>query len=135
MVKLELIDSKYIDRAWKEGASELGEACKLVDEITSDQLKLILSRGERGLVKLLRDDKTVGWSVFRVDQLPNMRVFYITDLVGKNSVFEEFFQAVKLMAEQLGCSRVRCAAHDAQARLYRIKLGFKPVYTTLEVEL
>ena len=129
------IDPKHVDFAWRDGASQLAEVCKLVDEITGDQLKLILSRGERHLVRLDHEGKTVGWGAFRVDQLPNLRVLHITDLVAHNGHFEKFFEELKAIANSLGCSRIRCSAHESQARLYRMKLGFKPVYTTLEVPL
>jgi hypothetical protein len=78
-------------------------------------------------------DQPVGWAVARVDQLPNFRVLHVTDLVAPNANFPAFMDAVKEMATNLGCSRVRCCAGPAQARLYRMKLGFKPVYETLEV--
>lgn len=130
------VPSERIDKAWKDGASLLSEACETSGgEITGDQLKMILSRGERTLLCMRDDDKTVGWAVVRVDQLPNLRVLHVTDLVAHNAGFERFFAALKLMAGHLGCSRVRCSCKEAQARLYRMKLGFKPVYTTLEVAL
>jgi hypothetical protein len=81
------------------------------------------------------EGKTVGWAVFRVDTLPNLRVFHVTNLVGHGSRFERFFDLVKLMAKDLGCSRVRCSAKPSQARLYQMKLNFQPVYTTLEAEV
>ncbi len=132
-MNLSVIEPKFIDFAWRDGASCLNECCALVDEITGDQLKLILSRGERYLVRLDEDGKSVGWSVFRVDQLPNLRVFHITDLVAHEAHFEGYFDQVKELAKSLGCSRIRCSAPEAQARLYRHKLGFKQVYVTLEV--
>ncbi len=134
-MNLVVIEPKHIDFAWRDGASCLAEACKLVDEITGDQLKMILARGERYLVRLDDDGKTLGWGTFRVDQLPNLRVLHVTDLVAHNGHFEQFFDQLKQLAEAFGCSRIRCSAHEAQARLYRQKLGFKPVYTTLEVIL
>ena len=134
-MKLTIIDPKFTDFAWRDGASCLAEACELVDEITGDQLKMILSRGERILVRLDGDITGIGWGVFRVDQLPNMRVMHITDLVAHNAHFELFFEELKKLAEAFGCSRIRCSTKEAQARLYRQKLGFKPVYTTLEVML
>lgn len=135
MVNLSIVDPKFVDFAWKDGADSLTEACKLVDEITGDQLKMILSRGERSLVRMDEDSKTVGWGCFRVDQLPNVRVMHVTDLVAPNGHFENFFEQLKLIAMSIGCSRIRCSALESQARLYRQKLGFKPVYTTLEVIL
>lgn len=130
------VPSEQIDKAWKDGASCLSEACNTSGgEITGDQLKMLLSRGERTLLCMREDDKTTGWAVVRVDQLPNLRVLHVTELVAHNAGFERFFDALKTMADHLGCSRVRCSCKEAQARLYRMKLGFKPVYTTLEVVL
>lgn len=132
-MQLLTVDARFIDKAWADGASCLSEACdKSGGEITGDQLKMMLSRGERTLVRL-DDDGAVGWGVVRIDQLPNMRVLMITDLVAHNAGFERFFEQIKQFAADCGCSRVRCAAGPAQARLYRIKAGFQPVYTILEV--
>lgn len=134
-VALILIEPKFVDFAWRDGASCLAEACSLVDEITGDQLKLILARGERHLVRMDHEGKTVGWGAFRVDQYPNLRVLHVTDLVAHNGHFQDFFDQLRTLAESQGCSRIRCCAGEAQARLYRQKLGLKPVYTTLEVQL
>ena len=129
------VPATHIDLAWKEGASCLAEACdKSGGEITGDQLKMILSRGERTLIRMDAEDGVRGWGVVRVDQLPNLRVLFVTDLVAHNGGFHEFFEAIKEMARTLGCSRVRCAAGVAQERLYRMKCGFRPVYQILEVE-
>lgn len=133
---LAVIPATRIDQAWNDGASCLARACDVSGgEIEGPQLKMLLARGERTLVAMVDDGKPVGWAVARVDQLPNFRVFYITDLVAPHAGFERFFDEVKKMAESLGCSRVRCAAKPAQARLYKMKLGFEPVYTILETIL
>ena len=130
------VPAEQIDRAWRDGASCLSEACDVSGgEITGDQLKMLLSRGERTLLALHDGAATIGWGVVRVDQLPNLRTLFVTDLVAHNAHFERFFEALKTMADSLGCSRVRCAAGPVQARLYRMRCGFKPVYTILEVEI
>lgn len=129
------VPAHMVDFAWKEGASELAKACDTSGgEITGDQLKMILARGERTLVRMDADGLTVGWGVVRIDQLPNLRVLFITDLVAPGGHFESFFSDIKKLAREYGCSRVRCAAKPAQARLYRQKCGFQPVYDILEVE-
>lgn len=135
-MKLNLIQSQFIDFAWTDGASCLAEACSTSGgEITGDQLKLILARGERQLVQLHDGEKICGWGVFRIDQLPNVRVLMITSLVAHNGHFEQFFEEIKQVARAYGCSRVRCAAGEAQERLYRMKCGFEPVHTIMEVKL
>ena len=132
-MKLIQVPASHIDAAYADGASCLAEACeKSGGEIEGPQLKMILSRGERTLIRMDDEGKTAGWGVVRIDQLPNMRVLMITDLVAHNAGFERFFDNIKQLARDLGCSRVRCAAKEAQARLYRMKAGFTPVYTILE---
>lgn len=128
------VPSTHIDLAWANGASCLSEACDTSGgEIEGPQLKMLLSRGERSLLEMKMGAETVGWSVVRVDQLPNVRVLHITDLVCHNGGFEKFTVAIQAIARGLGCSKVRCAAKPAQARLYRMKAGFKPVYEILEI--
>ena len=133
---LSVIPASHVDKAWKDGAACLAKACEASGgEITGDQLKMILARGERTLVALVDDDKPIGWGVWRIDQLPNVRVLHCTDLVAPNANFEAFFFALKQAAESYGCSEIRCCAKPAQARLYRMKLGMKPLYETLRYEL
>jgi hypothetical protein len=130
------VPSSHIDLAWVNGADALDESCNVSGgEITADQLKMILSRGERTLLQMTNDGQTVGWCVVKIDQMPNIRVLFVTDLVAHNAHFESFFPALADMGRQLGCSRVRCAAQPAQERLYRAKCGFQPVYSILEVKL
>lgn len=132
-MKLEPIGTFFVDQAWKAGADCLAAACDDV-EITASQLKMILSRGERTLIRMDNEGQTVGWGVVFVDQRPNFRALHITNLVAPHGHFEEFFTEIKAMAKTLGCSKVRCAAKPAQERLYRMKCGFQPVYSILEVE-
>lgn len=135
-LKLEIIPASHIDFAWKEGASDLAISCETSGgEITGDQLKLLLSRGERILLRAVDGDRVVGWSVVKVEQLPNMRVLFVGGIVGRNSRYERFFDALKKMALVHGCSRIRCAAKPAQARMNRMKCGFSSVYEIMEVEL
>ena len=134
-MKLTPIQPTHIDFAWAEGASCRAAACDTSGgEIEGPQLKMILSRGERTLLRMDADEGVAGWGVVRVDQLPNMRVLFVTDLVAPHGGFERFFTAIKELAASLGCSKVRCAAKPAQARLYSMKCQFQPVYTILEVD-
>lgn len=135
MVELTQVPSMHIDRAWRDGASELAKACDVSGgEITGDQLKMILARGERTLIRMERDGQTAGWGVVRVDQLPNMRVLMVTDMVAEGADFPEFFDKLKELAASCGCSKVRCAGDEVRERLYRMKCGFKRVYAILEVD-
>lgn len=133
-MELRHVPATHIDIAWRDGAYKLGEACLTAgDEITGDQLKMILSRGERYLLQMW-DEGIVGWGVFKIEQLPNVRVLFITGLYAPHGHFEQFFEQIKEIARNFGCSRVRCAAKPAQARLYRMKCSFKSLYEIMECE-
>ena len=135
-MKLLHVQPQFVDQAWRDGAHRLAEACATSGgEVTGDQLKMLLSRGERTLVRMDDEGKAVGWGVVRVDQLPNVRVLHVCEMYAPNASFETFVGELKALASGLGCSEIRCSAKDAQARLYRMKLGFEPVYTTLRLSV
>lgn len=131
------VPASHIDKAWRDGAYNLALACDVSGgEIEGAQLKMLLSRGERTLLRMEDHTReTVGWGVVRIDQLPNMRVLMVTDLWAPGASFQRFYPLIEDLARQQGCSRVRCAAKPAQERLYRMKAGFAPVYTILEREV
>ncbi len=134
-VELLTVPASHIDRAWKDGAHKLSEACDTSGgEITGDQLKMILSRGERTLLAMRRDGELVGWGAVMVDQRPNLRALHVSVMYAPGAAFQEFFSELQRYAEANGCSKVRCAAGPAQARLYSMQCKFKPVYTVLEVD-
>lgn len=133
--KLSIIQPQFVDFAWRDGASCLDQICELTEEIAPGQIKMMLARGERMLLCATQGEKKICWVTARVDQLPNVRVFHVTDLVCQGRGFALFFDKLKEIARAMGCSQIRCSAPEAQARLYKMKLGFKHVYETLKVEL
>lgn len=136
-MKLVPVPATHIDYAWfKDGASCLAAACDTSGgEITGDQLKMSLAREERMLLRMEVDGERVGWGVVRIDQLPNLRVLHVSSLVAPGAHFQDFFGELKRFAALSGCSRIRCSCKPAQARLFRMKVGFQPLYETLEVTL
>lgn len=135
-IELQHVPAHMIDRAWRDGAHRLAEACETSGgEVTGDQLKMLLSRGERILLAMVRDGAFVGWGVVRIDQMPNLRVLHACEMYAPGAEYHAFFEQLKAYAERAGCSRIRCCAKPAQARLYKMRSGFTPVYETLEVVL
>lgn len=136
MKRLEFVPASHIDMAWRDGAHLLSRACETSGgEITVDQLKLMLSRGERSLFAVLDGEQKVGWLVLRVDQLPNVRVLHVCELYAPGATFEECWGQMQEFARANGCSEIRCSAKEAQCRLYRMRFGFQEVYTTMRFEL
>jgi hypothetical protein len=126
-----------IDKAWRDGACKLAEATKwAAREITTDQLKMLLSRGERTLIGCRDDDGTIlGWAAVQVQQLPNLRVLYVYALQGKFVCNKEASVLLKQYAEANGCSSVRGAVRPSMERLLRKVVGAVPIYTVVEWEI
>lgn len=134
--KLQVIPAAFVGRAWLDGAHMLAKACETSGgEITGDQLKLMLSRGERDLIRMDMDGQAVGWGVVRVDQLPNVRALHICEMFAPGGHWPGFFKQLCDMARASGCSEVRCSAGPAQARLYQRHHAWQPLYTTMRIEL
>ena len=137
-LKIAIVPPTHVDYAWEDGAICLYEVCKLVDEVTESQLKLILGRGEKTLAQLLEDGKVVGWVTWAINALPNKRVLHVSGIVAHNAESERFFPKLNEIAVMAGCSGIRYSAPPAQARMNRMKakaLGMDAValYETYEV--
>jgi hypothetical protein len=130
------IAPKFVDRAWSDGAHLLSEACKKAErEITPDQLKQLLSRGERTLVCGRENGETVAWVVIDFVQMPNTRALYIYQLHAPGHAGDALMGELKKVAEAEGCSSIRGACDEVGERLWRGRFGAKRLYAVCEVIL
>jgi hypothetical protein len=135
-VKLVHVHPSHVDKAWKDGASNLSEACKWASrEITPDQLKMMLARGERQLLALDVDGQKVAWVAVQVQQLPNIRILYVYSIYAPGSTGPEAFTLLADLARAEGCSSIRGACSEPVARLWARRFAAKRLYTTMEIEL
>lgn len=133
-VGLFVVPPKFVDRAWKDGAHNISRACdRASQEITGDQMKLLLSRGERTLAGLTVGGKTVGWAVFDVQQLPNIRVLYIYNLYAPFHSLD-VHTLMQGVARENGCSVIRGAVDEANARVWK-SVKAEKVYSIYQVEV
>lgn len=132
---LSIIPPKFIHRAWNDGACVLGRACsRSAGEVTPDQLRLMLARGEYLLARAEADSGAVCWFALAVQQLPSLRALYIYAAAGPGATGPEVAQALRDLARAEGCSVIRGACHGAMGRIWRRHLGGAPVYTIYESE-
>ncbi len=129
---LEVVPATHVDMAWADGAFKLSEACeRSAGEVTADQLKMILARGEKQLIALKDESGFKGWAVIEFDQMPNMRALFIYSLYAPG-VTKEFAELLAGVARQQGCSVIRAACDEANQRLWETKLGAKRAYAIME---
>lgn len=130
------IAPKFIDAAWRDGAHLLAEACeKSAGEVTGDQLKMLLSRGERQLLRVDTPSGAVGWVVISVQQMPNMRALYVYAAQGPGAADVDAFAILRQIAQEEGCSAIRWSCGPGVQRLLAARHGAKAVYTVMEVEV
>lgn len=129
-----VVPPAFIDRAWKDGAVNLGVACdRAKGEITGDQLKMMLARGERKLMGLSVGDKTVGWVVVEIQQLPNIRVLYVYSLFAPGHSLD-VYELMKQQAIENGCSVIRGAVDESNERLWK-RINAEKVYSVYQIEV
>lgn len=124
-----------IDHAWSNGAHKLSEATKWASrEITPDQLKMLLARGERILIGARDGTEVKGWAAIQIQQLPNIRVLYVYALYAPGAATIEIFDKLKQYAKANGCTSIRGACGDAVSRLWIRKFSAKKLYQIMEMD-
>ena len=114
----------------------LSEACKLASrEITVDQLKMLLARGERILIGVRDEERIKGWAAIQVQQLPNIRVLYIYSIYAPGATGPVVFEELRKYARANGCTTIRGACNEAVSRLWARRFSAKPIYTVMEIEV
>lgn len=71
---------------------------------------MLLMRGERQLLRIVKDGQCVGWATIRIDQLPNVRVLHVCSLYAPGNHFVGCFEPLKALAVANGCEEMRCCA-------------------------
>jgi hypothetical protein len=126
----------FVDKAWRDGAHQLSEAAeKSGGEITGEQLRLILTRGERILLGMGDETQVTAWAAVQIQQLPNLRACYIYCIWAPGSTSAKAFELLKKYAADNGCSCIRGACNDVISRLWQIKFKARKVYTVLEMDV
>lgn len=135
-MKLFVVPTHLALRAWADGAHKLSEAMdKAKGEVTADQLKMMLSRGERQLIGIEDGGSVLAWFAVTVEQLPNVRVLYVYAAWAPGAVTAEVFAPLAEFARDAGASEIRGSSSDAIMRIWRAKLGAEKLYNVFRIEV
>ena len=137
MNKVQIVAPNNVYTVWNDVESFLNASINISGgDITIDQLKLILARGEQTLLVSTDDKgKLNGAMTVEFQNLPNNRVMFITALGGNGIVNNETFEQVENWARMQGATKVSAWAQESQARLYKIKANFNTVRMVVEKDL
>jgi len=127
---------QYVERAWRDGASKLSDAIeKAQGEVTADQLKMLLTRGERSLIGIRSGEEVVAWFAVNVVQEPNVRHLYVYAIYAPGATGQEAFGLLAGYAYDAGCSEIRGACSDAVLRLWTRKHKAQKLYNVMRIVL
>jgi hypothetical protein len=135
-MKLFQVPVSHIGKAWSDGAYNLAEATdRAKREITPDQLKMLLLRGERTLLGIADDsDIPQAWAAVTIQTLPNLRTLYVWAIYAPGYTGPAAFDLLKRYATDNGCETIRGACDPAVAKLWIRKFDAKVIYSVYEIE-
>lgn len=101
-------------------------------EYSIDQLQFMLVRGEQCLLVVERDGAIVGAAAVTFENYPAARVAFITAVGGKMISNQEVYGQLVEWCQSNGCTKIRGAARESIARLWKQKFGFEQRYIIVE---
>lgn len=102
------------------------------DDYSVDQIKFLLVNGQQICLVAVDDGNIIGASAVSISNYPNHRVLHITSMGGRALVENDLIQQFEAWARSQGVTKIRAFAQDAQARLYKMKMGFDSVAHVVE---
>lgn len=135
-MKLEQVHPNFVCQVWPHIEAMLTAALEHSGgEYTIEQLQFMLVRGEQILLVAVDDDGIKGAASVTFENYPAARVGFITAIGGRLISSRDMFgQLVEWMKDQ-GCTKIRGAARESIARLWRQKFGFEQRYIIVEQSL
>lgn len=122
-MQLQIVIPDYVHGVWSKVEQFFDAAYAASSgDCTVSQRKLLLIQGAEALLVFTEGEEIVGAMSVKISNHPDARVAFITAFGGCDVV--DTYAQVEQWAASQGAVRIRFLAREAQARLYRQKLGF-----------
>ena len=136
MKQIQLVSPDFVTTLWDKIQPFFDASFKYSnDDYSIDQIKMLLVNGQQRLLVAVEDEKIIGASAVEFVNYPNQRVLHITSMGGKALIEPDMIKQFEDWARSQGATKIRAFAHDAQARLYRMKMGLNTVTHVVEKSL
>ena len=133
MKQVQIVSPDFVNQIWDKIKHLFEKSFKVsTDDCTLDQLRLLLVQGQQVLFVVTEEENIIGTCTAEIVNYPNHRVVHITTLNGIGLVEESVIKQFEDWAKSQGATKIRAFAHDAQARLYKMKMGLNPVTHVVE---
>ena len=104
-------------------------------EYSAEHLRMMLVRGEQVLLVAMQGKTIIGAASVAFENYPNDRIAFITAIGGRMIAEPELFDQLKYWCRANGCTKIRGAAREAVARLWKQKFGIGERYRIVEAQL
>jgi len=136
MKQIQLVSPDFVSKIWDKIQPFFDASFKYSnDDYSIDQIKMLLVNGQQRLLVAVENEKIIGASAVEFVNYPNQRVLHITSMGGKALIEPDMIKQFEDWAKLQGATKIRAFAHDAQARLYRMKMGLNTVTHVVEKTL
>jgi hypothetical protein len=134
MRQINIVAPDFINQYWNKIEPFFDSSFKFsTDDYSVDQIKFLLVNGQQICLVAVEDDGSIiGASAVSISNYPNHRVLHITSMGGRALIEPDLIKQFEAWARSQGVTKIRAFAQDAQARLYKMKMGFQSVSHVVE---
>jgi len=136
MKQMQIVPPNYIHQVWDKIESYFDRAMLAgTDDYNVDQLKMLLTEGRQTLFVFIEDEAIIGALAVELINFPNHRIAHTSAVGGKGIFDENTIKQYEDWCRAQNATKIRAFARDAQARLYKMKMGFDMVTHVVEKKL
>ena len=136
MKQIQLVSPDFVCTVWDKIKPFFDASFKYSnDDYNVDQTKMLLVNGVQKLLIAVDDEKIIGASAVEFINYPNQRVLHIVSMGGRALIEPDMIKQFEDWAKSQGATKIRAFAQDAQARLYKMKMGLDTVTHVVEKTL
>jgi len=133
MKQIQIVDPNHVYAMW-DTLKPFFEKSEMygAGDSTADQMKVSLARNYQILFVVTEDSKIIGAFAVELINYSNHRVAHTVAMGGRGLFDKDTVSQYETWARSQGVTKIRAWAKDAQARLYRMKLGLEKSMNVVE---
>ena len=137
MAQVYTVAADKVEEVWDEVRPLLNKAFLSHTDVDYgiEYLKVELVKGKQLLFLVVEDEKIIGAYTVDIIDYENHRVAFTTCMGGRKVFNKDTVKQYEDWARSQGVTKIRAYAKDAQARLFKLKMGLEPVMHVLEKRL
>lgn len=138
-LKIQHVDPNYIHQVWsfvEPMLTPVFEKSLISTYYNIDNLKEYIIRSEQTLLVAVDTEGSIkGAATIQWSNYPNARIAYITTIGGRMLITKENHQELMNWVRAMGGTKIQGYARESVARLWKQKVGYKPVHITMELDI